>query len=147
MICDLCLIKSEDPVAINSIEGKQSELVILLEKYFTFCLSDNLNFTFVCRNCWSCVENFHWFYVRIEEIHQNKVLENIGPKEVLFLKSDKYEAPLIDEAEVEAEENSEKDGSDNANSLNSCDEISNGLSLVDKIDFYFLNNLFLLSIR
>lgn len=122
MICDLCLIKSEDPIAINGNEGNQCKLAILLQKYFSFCLSETLNFGFICRNCWSYVDNFHGFYIRIEEIHQSKVLQNNEPKEVICMEIEQFETPLLGITEVKTENNLE-----NVNSNGCCEDISNGL--------------------
>lgn len=73
MVCSLCLIKTEDAIAIDSYEGQKWKIFSLLEKYFAFCLSDNLNYGCVCRNCWSYIETFESFCARIEEIHQNQL--------------------------------------------------------------------------
>lgn len=78
--CNLCLIKSEDPIAIGSDEGQQWNIAILLQKYFRFCYSDDLSSGFICHNCWSYVQTFHEFYVRIEETHQNKFFIDDQPK-------------------------------------------------------------------
>lgn len=72
MICSLCLTKSEEPIAINSDEGQQLNLSFLLEKYFPFCSSEDLNYFFICRDCLAYVQKFHEFYLRIEKLHNCK---------------------------------------------------------------------------
>lgn len=69
MTCGLCLTKSENPIEIDGDEGRHFSLPLLLEKYFPFCLSKDLNYRYVCRDCLSYLHQFHDFYIRIEKVH------------------------------------------------------------------------------
>lgn len=86
MICDLCLIKCLDPIRIDSDEGKQLEITALLQNYLSLHLPKNFSFNFICRDCWTYIQTFHEFCVRIENTHQKIFIqykESIDVKEEL----------------------------------------------------------------
>lgn len=73
MECILCLIKTEAPIAID--HDANSEIRILLKKYFDSCVPKDANQEFICQNCWSYVKTFHDFCIRIEDIQKSKTIE------------------------------------------------------------------------
>lgn len=108
MICDLCLIKCEDPIQVDSDEENQCKIVVLLQRYFTFCLSEDFNYRYICRSCLSYVETFHEFCTRIEGIQQSRPLE-IAQSDFTYLADDTNDIKLGNLLETKTENELEED--------------------------------------
>lgn len=74
MLCHLCLVENKEDVTINSDEKEKHTISILLEKCFSFSSNEEDLYN-LCLNCWSYVQAFHEFCVRIEEIHKNHLIK------------------------------------------------------------------------
>lgn len=93
MECKLCLQSNKDLFELQSEEGMKRQALDLLQYHFSFCftvtkplfnishidlelqylfslyIQDNSQGGRVCRQCWNNVDQFHTFYLQIQDIH------------------------------------------------------------------------------
>lgn len=93
MECKLCLQSNEDSFELQSEEGMKRQALDLLQYHFPFCftvtkllfnishidlelqylfslyIQDNSQGGRLCRQCWNNVDQFHTFYLQIQDIH------------------------------------------------------------------------------
>lgn len=75
-VCIVCLVEKSNLLAVNIDETTDSNIGSILMKHLWF-QPDELQFKYVCEECWDQVNHFHNFYMAAEKAHADLKLSTV----------------------------------------------------------------------